>query len=212
MLNAEVQVKKINEAFKIAISLIIILKFRIMKIIRARLKPMGGKVSEFISVRGKIKALIEKFKGDIFHFVIDDGNIITLKEFGPENINIELVGKVLPIVDNIYFAKFNEDGTIDITTETNESLPRQKTVNQLNKLRKITKGTDIGDRVSNNKQGANIKYIRNPIDSGIESYEDFETNNKNFIPSWNLKYLISPFSSKKKQIKKKLNKFNENNE
>ena len=25
-----------------------------------------------------------------------------------------------------------------------------------------------------NKQGANIQYIQNPIDSGIESYEDYE--------------------------------------
>jgi hypothetical protein len=64
----------------------------------------------------------------------------------------------------------------------------------------MTKGIDIGDRISNmNKQGANIKYIQNPIDSGIESYEDFERRNKKFVPSWNLKYLISPFEHKKKK-------------
>ena len=54
------------------------------------------------------------------------------------------------------------------------ALPRQSTVNQLKKLRKITKGVDIGDKISDmNKQGANIQYIQNPIDTGIESYEDY---------------------------------------
>lgn len=169
-----------------------------MKIVRARLKPIGG-TSEFISVKGKIKGLIERNKGDTFHFVIDEGGVKTVKEFGPENINTDLVGKVIPIVDKVYFAKFNQDGTIDVTTETNESLPHQKTVDQLKRLRKMTKGIDIGDRISDmNKQGANIQYIQNPIDSGIESYEDFEKNNREFIPSWNLKYLISPFRKDKK--------------
>jgi hypothetical protein len=57
------------------------------------------------------------------------------------------------------------------------------------------KGIDIGDRISDlNKQGANISYMRNPIDSGIESYEDYEKHNKKFIPSWNAKGLISPFN------------------
>ena len=54
------------------------------------------------------------------------------------------------------------------------ALPRKSTVDQLKRLRKITKGVDIGDRISDmNKQGANIHYIQNPIDSGIESYEDY---------------------------------------
>lgn len=172
------------------------------KIVRARLKPMGGQATEFISVKGRIKGLIERNKGDIFHFVIDEGGVKTVKEFGPENVNPDLVGKVIPIVDKAHFAKFNEDGTIDVTTETNESLPRQQTVNQLKKLRKMTKGTDIGDRVSDmNKQGANIQYIQNPVDSGIESYEDFERKNKKFVPSWNLKHLLSPFGHEKKNKK-----------
>ena len=62
-----------------------------------------------------------------------------------------------------------------------ESLPQQSTVNQLKKLRKLTKGTDIGDKISDmNKQGANIQYIQNPIDTGIESIQDYESDNKNF--------------------------------
>jgi hypothetical protein len=83
-------------------------------------------------------------------------------------------------------------------SEINESLPRQHTVDQLKRLRKLTKGTDIGDRISDmNKEGANIQYIQNPIDTGIESYEDYEKANKKFIPSWNLKHLSGPFGGKK---------------
>ena len=85
----------------------------------------------------------------------------------------------------------------------NESLPRQQTVDQWEKLRKMTKGIDIGDRISDmNKQGANIQYIQNPVDTGIESYEDFEKHNKKFIPSWNLKHLTSPFAGEGKKLKK----------
>ncbi len=83
-----------------------------------------------------------------------------------------------------------------------EGLPRQSTVDQLKKLRKLTRGVDIGDRISDmNKQGSNIQYIQNPIDSGIESYEDFEKHNKKFVPSWNLKHLLSPFGREKKNKK-----------
>lgn len=84
-----------------------------------------------------------------------------------------------------------------------ESLPRDHSVDQLKRVMKQSAKTDIGNRISDmNKQGANIDYIRNPIDSGIESYEDFEKHNKKFVPSWNLKHLLSPFSSKNKDKKK----------
>ena len=85
-----------------------------------------------------------------------------------------------------------------------ESLPQQKSVEQLKMVRNLSKGIDIGDRVPDlMKQGANIHYSRNVIDSGIESYQDFEKKNKKFIPSWNLKHLLSPFSGEKKKKKKK---------
>jgi len=174
-----------------------------MRIIRARLKPFGGS-SEFVSIKGRIKGLIERNKGDVFNFVIDDGGIKSVKEFGPDYIDPELVGKTIIILDGPYYAIFNEDGIIDITEieAIDESLPRQHTVDQLKKLRKLTKGIDIGDRISDlNKQGANISYYRNAIDSGIESYEDFEKSNKKFIPSWNLKNLMSPYSNKIKRVK-----------
>ena len=173
-----------------------------MRILRARLKPYGGS-SEFISVASKIKSLIDKNPEDNFHFVIDDNGVKTVKEFGTDNINQELVDKTLPIVEDTYFAKFNSDGTINVVVGLKESLPRERTVQQWNKLRKMTKGVDIGDRVSDmNKQGANIQYIQNPVDTGIESYEDFETHNKKFIPSWNLKHLTGPFKGETKKMKK----------
>lgn len=172
-----------------------------MKIIRARLKPYGG-VTEFISVAGRIKGLLDKNKGDEFHFVIDEDGVKTVKEFGPENINPELVDQSIKICDGSLMAKFNEDGTIDVITETNESLPRQQSIDQLKRVMKISAKTDIGNRISDmNKQGANIQYIQNPIDSGIESYEDFEKHNKKFVSSWNLKNLVSPFSGESKKKK-----------
>jgi hypothetical protein len=172
-----------------------------MKILRARLKPYGGS-SEFISVKGRIKGLIDKNKGDEFHFVIDEDGVKTVKEFGPENINEELVGQSITICDSPWLAQFNEDGTIDVISETNESLPREQSVDQLKKVMKQSARTDIGNRISDmNKQGANIQYIQNPIDSGIESYEDFEKHNKKFVPSWNLKHLLSPFSGESKKKK-----------
>lgn len=82
----------------------------------------------------------------------------------------------------------------------NESLPNNHTVDQLKKVMKMSAKTDIGNRISDmNKEGSNIQYIRNPIDSGIESYEDWQKHNKKFIPSWNLKHLLDPFSSKNKK-------------
>ena len=174
-----------------------------MKIIRARLKPHGG-ATEFISIKGRIKSLIEKNNGDTFHFVIDENGVKNVEEFGPDDINERLVGQEIPIIDDSTIAVFNEDGTIDIQEPTNESLPRQQTVDQLKRVMKQSRRTDIGGRVSDmNKQGANIHYMRNPIDTGIESYEDFEKHNRSFIPAWNLKHLLSPFGHEKKRKKKK---------
>ena len=172
-----------------------------MHIVRARLKPFGGS-AEFISMNAKIKSIIDKNKEDVFHFVIEDDGVKTVKEFGPENINPELVGQSIIICDGPWMAQFNEDGTIDVISGTNESLPRQQSVDQLKRVMKMSARTDIGNRISDmNKQGANIQYIQNPIDSGIESYEEFEKKNKTFVPSWNLKHLLSPFSGESKKKK-----------
>ncbi len=94
--------------------------------------------------------------------------------------------------------KFNE------FDEVNESLPRQQSVDQLKRVMKISAKTDIGNRISDmNKQGANIDYIHNPIDTGIESKEEYDKHNKKFIPSWNLKHLLGPFEHSEKKKRKK---------
>ena len=77
---------------------------------------------------------------------------------------------------------------------TNEALPNKKTVNQLKKVMKMSARTDIGNRISDmNKQGANLHYMQNPIDTGIESREDYDEHNKKFVSSWNLKGMLGPF-------------------
>lgn len=171
-----------------------------MKIVRGRLKPQKGTTYEFLSVRGRIRAMIEKSRGDIFDFVIDDNGRKAIKTFGPDNINPELVGKKIPITgerdnDEDIIAQFNNDGTIEIIQNLKEeALPRESTVAQLKRIRKVTRGIDIGDRISKmTKQGSNLHYDHNPIDTGIESYEDFEAHNSKFIPGWNMKHLTSPF-------------------
>lgn len=95
---------------------------------------------------------------------------------------------------NNYWDKSNDFFS---TEQVNESLPRQRSVDQLKRVMKLSDKTDIGNRISDmNKQGANIQYIRNPIKTGIESFEDFESKNKKFISSWNAMGLINPYKNK----------------
>lgn len=63
-----------------------------------------------------------------------------------------------------------------------ESLPQQKTVDQLKKVKKTMDkeiGGDIGDKTSKaEKNTANVYFFRNPIDTGIQSYQDYDKSNK----------------------------------
>ena len=99
---------------------------KIMKIVRGRLHCASPK--EFISVRGRIKSMIEKNKDDTFDFTIDIDGKKSIKTFGPDDIDSTLVGEKIPIVggektkiERQYVAVFNKNGTIDIIEETNES-------------------------------------------------------------------------------------------
>jgi hypothetical protein len=77
-----------------------------------------------------------------------------------------------------------------------ESLPQNKSVEQWEMVRKLSKGIDIGDRIQDmEKQGANIDYIRNPIDTGIETYQDYMTNN---IVGYNSFDSKNPLNNQKK--------------
>lgn len=79
-----------------------------------------------------------------------------------------------------------------------EALVQKKSLDQLEMVRKLSKSTDIGDRISDmNDEGANIHYMRNPIDNGIETFQDFEAKNKKFIVGWNFKNMTDPFKGNK---------------
>ena len=184
-----------------------------MKVVRARSKY--GAEKEYVSNKTGIRRIIRQNKAtessdqvDI-QFVIKDGGVSRVWEFGPENIDSDDFNKlvelgILPIENGVGFVIFKKDGSIDFSDfePTNEALPRKSTVDQLKRVMKMSTKTDIGNRISDmNKQGSNIEYIHNPIDSGIESYEDFEKHNKKFVPSWNLKHLMSPFSGESKKKK-----------
>lgn len=161
------------------------------KIISARLSAQEGEsLNQFFrgqgnTIRTKIINLIERNPGADFDFLVDDNGSKSIQYAS------DLVGEVVNIVDDTCIAEFeeNDEGEIEISFSFFEgALPRESTVKQLKKLRQKTKGTDIGDKISDmSKQGANISYIRNPIDTGIESIEDYWKGNKKFKPNQNIK-------------------------
>jgi hypothetical protein len=176
-----------------------------MKIIGCRIN-FGSKRELFELLPATIVRIIESNTDQNFDFKIqvnvNGRNTSVIKSFGPDFIgqtDFEVLrGQTLPILGNrstIHkFAKFNDNGTIDILDQIqNEgALPRESTVKQLQKIRQATKSTTIDDRIPKLK-GANLSHERNVVDSGIESYEDFQKKNKSFIPGWNLKHLTSPY-------------------
>jgi hypothetical protein len=179
-----------------------------MVIIRARISPpedffkrsskMNKKIKDrynYKNNRGHIKSLIKS--NDIYNidFIVDDNGRISAYSKRMGNLS-ELFGKKIPIIDDKSFVILNEDGTYELIESTNENLVHDKTKKQLEYVMKLSHKTDIGNRISDmNKEGSNIDYIRNPIYTGIESYEDFEKKNKKFIPCWNLKHLLSPYEN-----------------
>lgn len=138
---------------------------------------------EFNKKFDDIKKLSDEILSKTDKYDEEELNLMTKKEL--EDILMSLNSKMYR--DSLEDMKKNEG-----------ALPRQKTLDQLKMVRKLSKSTDIGDRVPDlKKQGANIHYYQNPIDTGIESYEDYEKKNKSFIPGWNLKHLTSPFKGEK---------------
>jgi hypothetical protein len=171
------------------------------RIISVRYSPLpGSSREEFFrgtdsTVKRKVINLINADPDLEFDILIDEDGKKYIKK------SSELIGQEINLMDDKTVVKF-EDGNITIEDVVSEgALPQQRTVDQLKKLRKATKSVDIGDKISDmNKQGANIQYIHNPIDTGIESQQDFEKHNKSFQAGWNLKHL-EPFKSYKKKKK-----------
>lgn len=186
--------------------------------------PRMASVKSENFTKSKIISLIDKNQEDEFIFIIqDDQGGKWVRPFGPESLDTTIPvhiyvdeegipfadgtfrvvetpikGMKLPIIHPSHIAKLNEDGTITVSTEeipSNEgALPRQSTVDQLNRIRKATKSTTIDDTIPKMK-GANLGYEGNTVDRGIESYEEFQKKNKSFVPGWNLKHLKSPFKT-----------------
>lgn len=169
------------------------------RIISVRFSPMSGHSREEFfrgvdsTVKRKIINLIKNEPDAEYDILIDEDGKKYIKK------SSELVGQEINVMDDKTIAKF-EDGNITIEDIVSEgALPQQRTVDQLKKLRKATKSVDIGDKISDmNKQGANIQYIHNPVDTGVESQQDFEKHNKSFQPGWNVKH-IQPFKTFKKK-------------
>lgn len=165
------------------------------RIISVRLTAAEGEpLNQFFrgadnTVKTKVLNLLQGNPGREFDFLVDEDGQKSIKFAG------DLLGEVVNIVDDKCLAEFvvDKDGGILINYSVLEgALPRESTVKQLEKIRKKTKGVDIGDRISDmSKQGANIAYIHNPIDKGVESMEDQWRANKKFKPNKNLKALKS---------------------
>ena len=119
-----------------------------MKVVRARSKY--GAEKEYVSNKTKIRRIIREKKasesseqGDI-QFVIKDGGVSRVWEFGPENIDSDDFNKlvelgILPIENGVGFVIFKKDGSIDFSDfePTNEALPRQQSVDQLKRVMKM---------------------------------------------------------------------------
>jgi hypothetical protein len=97
-------------------------------------------------------------------------------------------------------------------------LPLETSVRQLKKLRAETKGTDIGDLTAGdrlNHNVPNLQYIGNPVDTGIESWQEFSQKDSKLQTIAFKSKLVNKSivkENKKENMKEKLNnvlKFND---
>lgn len=151
-------------------------------------------LNKMIKSQNPLKLLFTNYQSDVSNWM--EKRLIKFSKRNPEEFFSNLI-KGLKLESETILKKVSKlyDLCLDNDKSINESLPRKRSVQQLKKLRQLTKGIDIGDRTPNlKKQGANIHFMRNPIDDDfIESYEDFEKKNKGFIPGWNAKGIVGPF-------------------
>jgi hypothetical protein len=153
--------------------------------------PEGGKVDRFDAVisgtnnydivKNKILRIIrsnpvgnyEGLDDPMYDFCVLDDN----KNKKMTN-SVELLGETVGIIDDKTLIKFdlNDDGNIVITEVgddiVNENLPQDSTVKQLKSIRKSTKKVTIDD-----EQKKISPYAENPIDNGVESYQQYQKRN-----------------------------------
>jgi hypothetical protein len=88
-----------------------------MKIVRARLKPLGG-ATLFETIPNKIKSLITNYTDDNFDFVIRENNRLSTKSYGKDHQDESLKGKKLNIERSSIWVTFNEDGSVTAEIDT----------------------------------------------------------------------------------------------
>lgn len=99
-------------------------------------------------------------------------------------------------------------------------LPRETSVRQLKKLRAETKGTDIGDLTTKDRLNMpvpNMQAIGNPVDTGIESWEDFSNKDSKlqtiaFKSKLVNKPLVKENKKETENMKENIQKFEDFNE
>lgn len=133
----------------------------------------------------EIKLDGKSYTSDLFEKIKSNIEDVVLVDRDYNEIYLEdLVGEIISFEEKLFSVE-NEENVIKLF-EIKENidifegaLPQESTVKQLEKIRKKTKKVTIDDKVASmSKKGANLQYYRNPIDTGIESYQDFERNNR----------------------------------
>jgi len=132
-----------------------------------------------IEINGKLYTsdFLDKLKSNLDDVVLldNDDNKFYLED---------LVGEIISFEDRIFSVEIEEDRIKIFEIKENVdifegALPQESTVKQLEKIRKKTKSVTIDDKVASmSKKGANLQYYRNPIDTGVESYQDYQRKNK----------------------------------
>lgn len=145
-----------------------------MKIIGARIsQSYSGMLEQFPrgtngTLKKKITNLMREYSDLPMDFLIQEGKTKYIKK------SSDLIGKVLFVIDESTTVEVHDFHGTQMM-EINESLPQSSTVKQLEDIRKISKKTDIGDRVADT-EGANLQFLHNPIDDGIESIQDYDNS------------------------------------
>lgn len=139
------------------------------------------------TVQNKIINIINKDPHGDYDFLVDNDGVKSVQSVE------QLLGEVVNIIDSNYIAEFTEDedgrSLILVSLPISEgAVPQEHNLQQLKDVRKKSRGTDIGDKIEDiKKTTSNIQWIKNPIDSKIETQLDVDRSNDKFEPNWNLK-------------------------
>lgn len=101
-------------------------------------------------------------------------SIVLVDKYDVDYYLEDLVGEIIYSSDRLFSVESEGDSIKIFEIQENSSifegsLPQESTVKQLKKIRRKTKSVTIDDEI--NKNG-------NPIDNGVESYQDFQKKNK----------------------------------